>query len=174
MAEKLVEAARVVFGIPEDAKGPQHLEEWLKKWCVDYKTTVHSRNHTVELLFYKPVTLKWFRNIVQIHARHWKFQREAYCKANLKVMTKEQYLEGGTGPPVTQSTVKLLDTIYNRVVRELGGKAEYERICRLPRAPMQRGEPVEPKRDPSLVGQNYQIPNGVPQTWSEYKRRRLA
>ena len=162
-SEMAVEAARVVFGIPGGNSGPEHLQRWLKKWCRDYKTTVHNDVHQAEFLFHKPVTKKWLVNTIQVHAKNWGFKRDVHCKANLRIKTKDQYIAGGAGPPVQALVSKMLGKIYDNLLTEV------ERLRRFDvEEPLAKKPRLEPLAMPTgLVVVDANPDRSPPQPWTE-------
>ena len=114
----MVEAATVVIGRWEggDAGGRDArllLQDWLKKHCLDYRLRTDGGTYTVDMLFYQPKTKFWLTNTVQVYAKRWGFARTQWDRSNMRLMSKETYLQGPT-PVVSKKTTDLLKKVYAR------------------------------------------------------------
>ena len=91
-----VEAATVVFGRYVGTNGRDGracLQDWLKKYCLDYRLRSDNGVFTVDMLFYKPVPRYWLTNRPSVYASRWAFERSTYDRDNTKPMTKAEYLQ---------------------------------------------------------------------------------
>ena len=122
-----VEAATVVFGryVGTDGRdGRACLQDWVKKYRLDYRLRSNNGVFTVDMLFYKPVHRYWLTNRPSVYASRWAFERSTYDRENTKPMTKKEYLEGPT-PVASAKAMALLQKIYKRSAEKVVGREAY-------------------------------------------------
>ena len=125
-----VEAATVVFGryVGTDGRdGRACLQDWVKKYCLDYRLRNHNGVFTVDMLFYKPVDRYWLTNRPSIYAGRWAFERSTYDRENTKPMTKAEYLQGST-PVVSAKAAELLQKTYKRSAEKTVAREAYRAL----------------------------------------------
>ena len=116
-----VEAATVVFGKfkgTDGRDGRALLENFLKKYCLDYRLRSDNGTYSVDMLFFKPVDRYWLTNRPSVYASRWGFGRSTWDRDNTKPLTKEEYLQGPT-PIVAGKAMALLAKIYKKTVDQV-------------------------------------------------------
>ena len=109
-----VEAASVVFGQFRGGDGKDGricLEQWLKKFCLDYRLRSDNGNYSADLLFFKPVDPYWLTQRTSQYAPRWGFKRETWDHSQIRHLSREQYLQGPT-PVLSGKVLALLSKVY--------------------------------------------------------------
>ena len=113
-----VEAATVVFGQykPGDGKdGRVCLEQWLKKFCRDYRIRSDNGSYRADMLFCKPVDPVWLTQRTGFCASRWGFEKKTWDHSRVRHLSLGEYLQGAT-PIISGQVQKLLSKVYNEAV----------------------------------------------------------
>jgi hypothetical protein len=122
-----VEAAKVVFGLFKGRDGKDGrvcLEQWLKKYCRDYRLRNDNGTYSADLLFHKPVEPYWLTQRTSLYAPRWGFERKTWDHSQIRHLSLEQYLQGPT-PVISGKVQTLLSLVYGKAAERSFGIETY-------------------------------------------------
>ena len=115
-ADEMVAAARMNFGRARDDRAMELMRRWLNTGCRDWRREtdgVAADEVVVSAVFAKPIKAQLLRIQIANNVRRWGFLRREHATTNLRFLTIDEYMEGGTG-----------DLVRSRVRTLLGGAVQ--------------------------------------------------
>jgi hypothetical protein len=116
-AEQLVQAFRVVLGVPKDATSIEKMESWLKQHCRDYRRHDDGDKVVVAMVLQKPMKGQKLRDLLAHHVRNWGFTRPSRARGQLEFMTIDSYMKEPVGALLQDKVKNLLTSVYQRLER---------------------------------------------------------
>ena len=110
-ADEMVAAARINFGKPRDDRGMELLRRWLNTGARDWRRETDggaADEVVVSVVFAEAMKAQHLRMQLANNVKRWGFVRKERAKTNLRFLTIEQYMEGGTGELVRTRVCNLL------------------------------------------------------------------
>jgi hypothetical protein len=124
-AEEMVAAARINFGKPRDDRGMELMRRWLNTGARDWRREtdgVAADEVVVSVVFAEAMKAQHLRMQLANNVKRWGFVRKEHAKTNLRFLSIEEYMEGGTG--------ELVRTRVRNVLQGAVGKFQKKKMKR--------------------------------------------
>ena len=121
-AEQMVAAARITFGKARDDRSMELLHRWLNG-CRDWRREtdgVADDEVVISVVFAEAIMAQHLRMQLANNVKRWGFMRKERAKSNLRFLTIDEYMEGGTGELVRSRARALLDDAVQKHAERVG------------------------------------------------------